>query len=258
MRRMQEGCAGSRRVATARPWEWGPACLPALLLVTTVVLALPGCGHSPSTTFFALSAVRPDTPAHVAVAGPLQLRAVHIPELLDRSERVREVSGNRLQIDQFQQWGAPLADMIRRVLSEDLSDRLPAGTVIPPEAPAPPGTRGLVLDVQEFLPQSNGQVLLQATWSVLAAPQAQPDSQQSSGGSKSQGGGTHAGLLDALKKSGTGGSAQAANPAVLASGTQRLELPAGGSADAEVSAMSRLLGRLADAIAAELNRPPSS
>jgi len=231
VRGIEDRCAARLRETTVRPWPRTSAAPPALVLFAMLLFAmllvvLPGCGHSPNTTFFALSAVRPDTHAHTAVAAPLQLRAVHIPELLDRTERVSEVSSDRLQINQFQQWGAPLADMIRRVLSEDLSSRLPAGTVVPPDAPAPPGTRGLVLDVQEFLPESNGQVVLQATWTV--------------------------------EKPGAGANTRSSNRTVLATGMQHLELPGGGSADAQVSAMSRLLGRLADAIAAGVNRPPSS
>lgn len=208
-----------------------PALLLSPLLSLSLLLLLPGCGRSPSTTFFVLSAVRPDTAARSRVVQPIQLRAVHIPGVLDRTERVSE-SGDRLQINQFQQWGAPLADMIRRVVSEDLSARLPAGTVVPPDAPAPPGTRGLVLDVQEFLPQSTGQVALQATWTLLAPTEAEKPKAEA--------------------------SSQPADRTVLAAGRQRLELSAGASADSQVGAMSELLGRLADAIVAGLSRPPSS
>lgn len=236
MRGREDASAGSPRATLTRL----SACAPAgVLMLGLSVLVLPACGRSPGTTFFVLSAVRPDARPRSVSIELVQLRAVHIPELLDRTERVSEQSGDRLQINQFQQWGAPLGDMIRRVLSEDLAARLPVGAVVPPNAPAPPGTRGLVVDVQEFLPESNGQVVLQAAWTVLAASGNPPTAAQGTPVRRSQGGAQG------------GGS-------VLAAGMRRLALPAGASADAQVRAMSRLLGQLADAIAAGLSRPRSS
>jgi uncharacterized protein len=264
VRGREEGCAASHRTTTARLWERGregtraavPTPLPSsvsislLWLLLPALVLLPGCGRSPTTTFFVLSAVRPDTPRRSVVVESIQLRAVHIPDVLDRTERVSALSGDRLQIHQFQQWAAPLADMIRRVLSEDLAARLPGGTVVPPDAPAPAGTRDLVLDIQEFLPESNGQIVLQATWTLL--PAATVPRTTASGSALSGSRGRVAGAHDLL-----GGAGSAART-VLAAGRQRLALPAGAQADAQVTAMSRLLGRLADAIVAGVSRPRSS
>jgi hypothetical protein len=173
-------------------------------------LALAACGHSPSTQFFLLGAVRASPPATHFVGSPVQLRAVHIPAVLDRVELVGALPGGRLQIDQFRQWGAPMADMIRSVLSQDLTERLPAGMVAPPQAPAPPGARGIVVDVLEFQPEADGSVVLNAGWTLLGAgPSHPPLSEQ-----------------------------------------RRLQLPAvGASASARVQVMNQLLGELADALA---------
>lgn len=153
------------------------------VLLALAALLLAGCGHSPRTQFFTLGVVRAsqradqyvDAPAQgVPAQGaavqdvPVQLRAVHIPEVLDRLELVSSLSGGRLQIDQFSQWGAPMEDMVRSVLSQDLAERLPAGMVIAAQAPAPPDSQGLVVDVQEFEPEADGRVVLDAAWTLLA------------------------------------------------------------------------------------------
>src|SRR5579871_3069158 len=154
-----------------------------VLLAALAALLLAACGHSPRTQFFTLGVVRAsqradqyvDAPAQSVPAqdasahyAPVQLRAVHIPEVLDRLELVSSLSGGRLQIDQFSQWGSPMEDMVRSVLSQDLAERLPAGMVIPAQAPAPPDSQGLVVDVQEFEPEADGRVVLDAAWTLLA------------------------------------------------------------------------------------------
>ncbi|HWG76193.1 MAG TPA: PqiC family protein [Steroidobacteraceae bacterium] len=173
-------------------------------------LLLVACGHSPSTQFYLLGAVRASPPLAHFAGSPVQLRAVHIPAVLDRVELVSALPGGRLQIDEFRQWGAPMADMIRNVLSEDLSARLPAGMVAPSQAPAPQGSRGIVVDVLEFQPEADGSVVLNAAWTLLAA------------------GPSHPALSEQrrLQQSGVGASA-----------------------GDRVEAMSQLLGQLADALA---------
>lgn len=142
--------------------------LPLLLLLT-----LPGCASSPPTRFFALD----PTPAAGPTAGgagmPLKVDAVHIPPALDRESMVRGESDNQLQISSQDRWAGDLAEMIRRVLTQDLSQRLPSGMVIAPESPAPPSARGLVVDVLTFQPQA-GDVVLDADWTVLQGTQSNP------------------------------------------------------------------------------------
>jgi uncharacterized lipoprotein YmbA len=209
----------------SRGWLNARVSLPALLAMS-LAAGLAGCGRSPPTQFFTLAPVRPDRPQRLLVGAPLQVRAVHIPAVLDRPERVVGRSPQRLDILQTQQWGAPLADMIRRVLSEDLAARLPAGMVLMADAPQTPHTRGVVVDIQEFQPDAGGRVVLGAGWVLLGAQGGQGDRGQSRG--------------------------QSAAAATRADQRLRLHIDAGSGADAQVRAMSTLLGRLADAIAASV------
>jgi hypothetical protein len=182
------------------------------------------CGHSPQTQFFTLAAVRQDGARRTFAGAPVQVRAVHIPAYLDRPERVVGRSQQRLDIMETQQWGGPLDDMIRRVLTEDLTERLPPGMVVAANVPAPSGSQGVVIDIEEFRPDASSEVVLDASWVVLgnAAPSAQ--------------------------------GAQANQ--TIQRGQQRLQMGSGIGADAQVAAMSTLLGRLADAIAATLRTSP--
>lgn len=144
--------------------------IPALLL-----LAVTACASSPSTRFFALDPVAPGaTPAADRGGGmsaPVKVDAVHIPPALDRDSMVRGESGNQLAISSQDRWAGDLGEMIRRVLTQNLASRLPAGEVIAPESPAPPSARGLVVDILTFQPQA-GEVVLDADWTLLQGTQS--------------------------------------------------------------------------------------
>ncbi|PMS11649.1 membrane integrity-associated transporter subunit PqiC [Trinickia caryophylli] len=184
--------------------------------------ALAGCAHSPPTRYYALEAIGPRVPPAAAPGGampaaPVQLTAVHIPAMLDRPEVVTRVAPNRLDVADDDRWAAPLAQMMRSVLAQDLLGRLPSGSFVLPDAPVPAGTHSLVVTVLALDADSNGRLSLQAGWS-LSAPHATPSSSSS----------PHAVTL-------------------TAQGT-------GGGANDQAAALSRILAALADDIASALAR----
>ncbi|WP_404842404.1 PqiC family protein [Burkholderia vietnamiensis] len=152
----------------------GDAAAPAPMKWAVVALAavlaavLAGCGHSPPTRYVALSA----TPATSARADgpiePVQLTAVHVPAELDRPEVVVQRSANRVWIDEGARWAGPLDRMMRRTLAQDLLTRLPMGAVVLPDAPRPPDTRTLVVTVLDVHADDGGTLTLEAAWTVLA------------------------------------------------------------------------------------------
>ncbi|PMS32591.1 hypothetical protein C0Z16_06560 [Paraburkholderia rhynchosiae] len=178
--------------------------------MTLAAVLLMGCAHSPPIQYFTLNSVAPAT----AVTGkvrPLQLTVVHIPPELDRQEVIVGVSGARLIVDNNSRWGAPLADMMRRSLAQDLLQRLPSGAFVLPDAPAPGGTRSLVVTVLQANTDADKVMTVQASWTMTEGPNA----------------------------------AQRATQFATLTSTV-------GTADTatQVAALSRLLGRLADLIAA--------
>ncbi|MGH6829492.1 MAG: PqiC family protein [Rhizomicrobium sp.] len=151
---------------------------------------------------------------HVAVAKPVQVVAVHIPPDLDRQEMVKEQAPDRLEVSSPNRWGAPFDEMVQLVLTQDLAARLPAHEVVFPNEPAPSNTLKLVVDILAFGSDPSGQVKFDGSWALVPTGSDQPSMDQ------------HLQLVEA------GGPDYAS----------------------QAAAMSRVLGHLADRIAASLRR----
>jgi uncharacterized lipoprotein YmbA len=178
-----------------------------------IVLMVTGCGHSPPVRYVTLSAEPAVAPHTATRLQPVQLTAVHIPAELDRPELVTQTSANQLAIHENDRWGAPLGQMMRRTLAQDLLTRLPAGSFVLPDAPAPPDTRKLVVTVLNAEAGASGTLSLQASWTLLSEPSSH---------------------------------------AVLTQQVSLTSDMAGGDATAQAAALSHLLGQLADRISASI------
>jgi uncharacterized lipoprotein YmbA len=183
------------------------------LAILSAGLVLSGCGHSPPTRFYTLDTVPPSrVEASAGPRAPVQLSAVHLPPALDRPQVVTQIGPGRLDVSDQEHWAAPLDEMMRRALAQNLLARLPEGVFIPPDTPRPAGARGLVVDVVQ-LQATPDRVVMQANWTL------------------------------------TGGASADA----LLSRTVVLSAPAAGrGAEGQAGAITRLLGDLADRIAADL------
>ncbi|MEO9189126.1 MAG: PqiC family protein [Acetobacteraceae bacterium] len=183
--------------------------------VVLLGLLLGGCA-SATTDTFTLSSVPPERQAlaRASLRPPLEVGEVSIPATIDRNEIVLNAPGDRLDVTANSIWGAPVRQLIRRALSDDLTARLPPGSVLPPGDPGPKaGLRILTVSIDQFGGDTSGHVVLSAAW--LLAPS---------------------------------GTAPTGTPH-----RTRIELNAGaGTPTAVVPAMSRALGMLADRIAASL------
>jgi uncharacterized lipoprotein YmbA len=100
---------------------------------------------------------------------PVRVDAVHIPASLDRPELVRDEGGDRFTVSDNNHWAAPVGELLRRVITQDLAALLPPDKVIFPDAPKLAGSQGLVVDILSITP-SAGAVVMQASWTVLPAP----------------------------------------------------------------------------------------
>jgi uncharacterized lipoprotein YmbA len=133
-----------------------------------LVTLLGGCGSSPPVEYFALAPTAQHGTAVSAIATPIQVARVHLPPSLDRKQMVRHTGAFTLDISDQHRWSAPLDEMIRQVLSQDLMKLLPPGGVILPHEPAPASTRKVVVNVLEFAPDAQGTIRFEGTWSVIA------------------------------------------------------------------------------------------
>jgi uncharacterized protein len=149
------------------------------ILAASLVESLVGCASSPPSHFFALTAIAPGATADgasaaAALAPLVRVAAVHIPPMLDREQIVRRGPGNELEISGLDRWGSPLDEMIQRILTEDLLERLPAGRVVLPSSPAPPTTDQIVVDILQFQSDAGGTVIFDGSWSLLAPAANRP------------------------------------------------------------------------------------
>ena len=138
-----------------------------LCLTSITLLLLAACGSSPHTHFYTLTTV-PSATGRRSASIAIQLSAVHVPPLLDRRQMVSMSGPNSVQISETNRWSAPLDEMVRNVLAQNLAARLSPNRVILPQAPAPPGTASLVVTIAKFAPNASGTVTLQGSWTVLS------------------------------------------------------------------------------------------
>lgn len=135
-----------------------------------------GCGTSPPTRFYILNDIAPATPASAPATAttpvPVQLGAVAIAPELDRPELVTRLDPNRVHVADFERWAAPLADQIRRVLSDDLAARMAPGLMLSADEPAgSEPRRTLSIAIDEFYGDDSCAISLRAGWS-LSRPNA--------------------------------------------------------------------------------------
>jgi uncharacterized lipoprotein YmbA len=134
--------------------------------------ALFGCGSSQPTRFYILNEIAPAAPAPAPASTaanqiPVRVEPVTIAAELDRPELVTHSGPNRVHVAGSQRWAAPLPDQIRRVISDDLSPRLPPGLVADPNESSTTEPRRLLrIAIAEFYADDSCAVTLRASWSL--------------------------------------------------------------------------------------------
>ncbi|KAA2212384.1 PqiC family protein [Teichococcus oryzae] len=179
------------------------------LLALPVPLAalLAGCA-SAEPDYFRLSAT--PGPARRSRHRLVELRSIGLPRYLDRAEILRASGPNRLDLLSGDRWAEPMADMVGRVLGEDLQRRLPNSTVFSAGGALSIDSDAVAeVEILRFEQEGDGPVLLMAQLAVRPASRGR-----------------------------------------RAARNVRLQAPVEGTATAAlVAAMSQALGQLADALA---------
>ena len=143
------------------------SAVPSLVLALLAPLLLAACGHSPETQFLTLDAV-PGAPAGAAWRGPAaRIPSVTVPPALDRVEFTRQTAPGEMKVDDFAHWSAPLGMLVRNALILDLAQRLPAGAVAPPDAPAQPGGLRVGVSILSF-GVAGGEASMEAAYDVAS------------------------------------------------------------------------------------------
>ena len=136
----------------------------ALFWVVILATALIGCS-SPDPVLYTIA------PANGAArfGGPsiILLDRVEIPRYLDRSQIVKSSEDYRLDVKSNEWWGEPLAPMLRRILRQELSQRLPQTAVLSETGAVSASPDATIdLDLQRLDEDAKGNVILQAEASV--------------------------------------------------------------------------------------------
>jgi len=103
------------------------------------------------------------------IGGPpvVLLDRIEIPRYLDRSQIVQSSADYRLEVKSNDWWGEPLSPMLRRILRQELTQRLPRSTVlseIGAVSATPDAT--IDLDLQRLDQDTSGNVVLEAEASL--------------------------------------------------------------------------------------------
>ena len=143
-----------------------------------LLLVLSACG-SPPIHYHTLAAEVPRHSGPVPSGPKLRVGDVSVPPTLDRHSLVIRTGPTSLNIEQQEQWAAPLNQMIQQVLSEDLTNRLGPSRVLGPSDPnVPPNTRVLTVSLRNFIADADGTVTLDADWTLEGGrPNASPQHQ---------------------------------------------------------------------------------
>jgi hypothetical protein len=136
----------------------------AILFPALLAAALAGCATGPSRFYALTSTATADGAPATAVA--VLVGPVTVPAAADRPEIVVQAAPNRVDIDEFNRWAAPLNDAIARVVAGDLTVLL----ATPDVATAPLANfradYRVTINVQRFESLPGESVLVDAVWTV--------------------------------------------------------------------------------------------
>jgi uncharacterized lipoprotein YmbA len=131
-----------------------------------------GACHSAPTRIYGLDPAVPATRIDTYHAPVLRVDTLNVPASWDRIEILSISADGTLAINDFDHWSAPLAQIVRQTLSDDLDRRLPSGSVIYPRLPKSDSASGIDVDILEFTVVAS-QASMRASWLIVPATGSQ-------------------------------------------------------------------------------------
>ena len=136
-----------------------------MVSIVWVAAAASGCGTSAPSRFYTLDATAVRDGA-ASVNDAIMVGPVSIPAAVDRPQFVVQAAPNRVDIDEFNRWDAPLNDAIAQAVAGDLVRLLGTPNVAAaPLANFDPAYR-VTIDVQRFESVLGQSALVEAVWTV--------------------------------------------------------------------------------------------
>jgi uncharacterized lipoprotein YmbA len=143
-------------------------------LFSLAFLGLAGCGPSATARFYTLNSTATAQGAP-ATSYAVSVGPVSVPGYVDRPQFVVQAAPNRVALDEFNRWAAPLDEGIARVVAGDLTVLLGTTQVI--TFPLPPGftpAYQVTIDVQRFESTPGKGVVVDAIWVVRRSAGGEP------------------------------------------------------------------------------------
>jgi uncharacterized lipoprotein YmbA len=136
-----------------------------MLSLAVVAAAASGCGTTAPSRFYTLDATAAADGA-APVAAAIMVGPVSVPAAVDRPQFVVQAAPNRVEVDEFNRWAAPLNDSIAQAVAGDLVKLLGTPQVAAgPLANFAPAYR-VTIEVQRFDSVPGQAALLAAVWTV--------------------------------------------------------------------------------------------
>jgi len=137
----------------------------ALLMMLGLAMVLAGCSPTAPSRFYTLdstatSGTALNPPPSIMIGG------VSVPASVDQPQFVVQVSENRVEVDEFNRWAAPLNDSIARAVAGDLAAQLGTPNVATAQLANFNPTYVVTIEVQRFESTRGKTALIDAVWAV--------------------------------------------------------------------------------------------
>lgn len=137
-----------------------------IIALPILAAVLVGCAESPKSRFYTLSALDQPGAIDPVAKAPFQVDAVSLPTSLERPQIIRAVNDNVIQVNEYERWAGPLREMFSRVLIEDLASRMGLSPALLIWNAPSASDRILSVRVSDFSADLDGQVALEASWTL--------------------------------------------------------------------------------------------
>jgi uncharacterized protein len=134
------------------------------IVVLFLALVVAGCSSAPSRFYTLNSTATSDGATNnnlAVIVGP-----VSVPAEVDRPQFTVQVAPNRVAVDEFNRWAAPLSDNIARVVAGDLTVLLGTSRVAAIPAVNFAAAYRVTINIQRFETVPGKSVLVDAVWAV--------------------------------------------------------------------------------------------
>ena len=135
------------------------------ITLPSLFLMLVGCGTTPNPRFYALTGA-PAPPASSSTMS-VSVGPVTIPAAVDRPQIVLTVGPNRVRLEEFDRWAAPLQNDIARAVAANLVAALGTSRVMLASAPVTATVDyRAIIEIQQFESTLGQAAVLDAVWAV--------------------------------------------------------------------------------------------